>query len=141
MNVTMIRNAMRCAIALTLLGAAVGAASEQSAVTTGKWGGDGIEITITASGARIQYDCAAGSVDEPIVVNRAGTFAARGTHAFGRGGPRNPGQPPPKRNPARYEGTLQGDVMQLKVSLPDLGRTVGEFTLRRGQRARLDRCG
>ena len=141
MNVAMARNAVRCAIGLAVLTAAVGSAAEQSAVTTGNWGGDGIEITITASGARIQYDCAAGIVDEPIVVNRAGTFTARGTHAFGRGGPRNPGQPPPKRNPARYEGTLQGDVMQLKVSLPDLGRTVGEFTLKRGQRARLDRCG
>ena len=115
--------------------------SQPKSMATGVWGGTGIELTVTPSGARISYDCASGKVDEPIVTDHSGAFLARGTHSFGQGGPRGPGRPTPKAHAARYEGKVADDTMQLTVSLPDLGRAVGTFTLKLGQRAQLDRCG
>lgn len=115
--------------------------SDAKAVPIGVWGGKGIRLTVTGAGATVSYDCDAGTIVEPLLTNRSGAFLARGTHTFGRGGPRGPGAPPPRRHNASYQGVLDGDMMRLTVSLPDLGRTLGEFTLELGRRAVLERCG
>jgi hypothetical protein len=104
------------------------------------WGGEGIRMTVTATGATIDYGCAVGAINEQLVVDQSGGFTARGTHSFGRGGPREPGDPPLRVHPARYEGTTDGKTMQLAVFLPELSRKVGEFLLERGRPPSLDRC-
>ena len=117
------------------------AQSTKTPVATGIWGGKGIQITVTASGATIEYDCDAGRIDERLQADASGKFIANGTHAFGRGGPRYEGEPRPKPHVARYEGHVNGKKMDVTISLPDLGRKVGEFSLELGKRALLDRCG
>jgi hypothetical protein len=119
----------------------VGAQSAATPVPVGKWGGKGLQLTVTTVGARLDYGCDAGTIGEQLMAGPSGVFVAQGTHAFGRGGPRSQGEPPPKPHRARYEGALNGDTLRLTVSLPDLGRKVGVFTLELGQRASLERCG
>ena len=126
---------------LATCGGGIDAPSDRTPVPPGTWGGKGIQMTVTSTGATIEYDCAAGTVDERLLADGAGNFAAAGTHAFGQGGPREKGDRPPKPHAARYEGTRMGSEMRLTVSLPELGRTVGEFTLELGHRGSLDRCG
>jgi len=106
-------------------------------LSPGVWGGEGILLTVTATGATVDYGCDAGTIDEPLT---PGSFTASGTYAFGRGGPRHPDDPPLKAHAARYEGTTNGGTMQLAVTLPELSRRVGEFRLVRGRQPLLDRC-
>ena len=137
------RNSTRIVTVLLVLvfDAGVGTQSAQMPVPTGIWGGKGIQLTVTAAGATIDYGCDAGTIDERLLSHPSGRFAARGTHSFGRGGPRQRGNPSPKVHKTSYEGIRNGDTMRLTVSLPDLGRKVGEFTLELGRRAALERCG
>ena len=126
---------------MSVFDAVVGTQSAQMPVPTGVWGGKGIQLTVTATGATVDYGCDAGTIDERLLSDPAGRFAARGSHSFGRGGPRQRGDPAPKVQRARYQGTRNGDTMQLTISLPELARKVGEFSLELGRRASLERCG
>ena len=124
-----------------MLSVRLGAQSSQTQVPTGVWDGKGIQLTVTTAGARIDYDCETGTIAGQLLFDRSGKFTASGTHSFGRGGPRQPGGAARKIHKASYEGSLDGVTMRLTVSLPDLGRKLGEFTLELGRRASLERCG
>lgn len=118
-----------------------GTQSAQNAVPVGSWGGEGIQVKVKTDGAAIDYGCDSGTIDEPLRTDKHGKFSARGTHTFGSGGPRNMGDPAPKPRQARYTGVRDGNTLQLTVYLPDLNRKIGEFTLRLGHSATLERCG
>jgi hypothetical protein len=135
------RFTMAAALLVSVCSAGAGTLSAQSPVPTGVWGGKGIQLTVTAGGATIDYGCDAGTIDEQLLAGSSGKFTARGKHSFGRGGPRQPDDAAPKPHRARYEGTLNGNTIRLSVFLPDLARQVGEFTLERDRRADLERCG
>lgn len=119
----------------------VGTESSGDLVPTGVWGGKGIQLTVTEKGAVIDYGCDSGTIDGRLKTDARGRFVANGTHVFGTGGPRHPGDPGPKAHQARYEGLRSGDKLELTVALPELNRTLGTFTLRLGQRPTLERCG
>jgi hypothetical protein len=134
---------MKVMLVLTMLlfACQVGTQTAQQTVPNGVWGGNGIQLTVTAKGAVIDYGCDSGTIDERLRPDSRGRFSARGTHAFGRGGPRQPGDPAPKPREARYEGVRKGSTLELTVLIPDLNRKLGEFTMRLGQRPILERCG
>jgi hypothetical protein len=108
-------------------------------VATGAWGGTSIRLEVTAQGATIEYDCAHGTIDEPLVTDRDGRFTASGTHVREHGGPIRQDEQP-DRHPARYQGQLTGDTLRLIVMLTDLQQNVGTFTLMRGVTGRVFKC-
>ena len=128
-------------LVISLFACNVGTPSAQEPVPTGVWGGKGIQLTVTENGAGIDYGCDSGTIEGRLKSDSRGKFSARGTHLFGRGGPRNEGDPPRKPRQARYEGVRKGDKLELTVLLPDLNRDLGTFTLRLGERPILERCG
>ena len=128
-------------LVISLFACEVGTQTAQEPVPTGVWGGKGIQLTVTAKGAGIDYGCDSGTIDERLRSDSRGNLSARGTHVFGRGGPRQPGDRAPKPRQARFEGVRNGDTLQLTVLLPELNRKLGEFTLQRGRRPTLERCG
>lgn len=105
----------------------------------GEWGGKGIRLVTTETGATIEYDCAAGRIETPIRPDPDGDFEARGTHTFERGGPSQPGPPPPA-HVAVYRGWTDGTRLRLTVRLPDLDREIGTFELERGRAPALEKC-
>jgi hypothetical protein len=109
-------------------------------IPQGIWGGVGIQMIVTAAGASIDYGCDAGTVDQPLSVSLNERFSLQGTYSFGRGGPRQVGDPPSKPQPARYEGTSDGKQLTLSVFLPDLARSAGDYRLEFGRQGSLDRC-
>lgn len=115
--------------------------SAQEPIPAGLWGGKGIQLTVTATGAAIDYGCDSGTIDGKLRTDSQGKLSARGTHVFGQGGPRNPGDPAPKPREARYEGVRTGDKLELSVLLPELNRDLGKFTLQLSKRPTLERCG
>ena len=128
-------------LVITLLLTAAGPCSRELAgpVAPSQWGGDHVGLTVTATGGTLEYDCAAGTIDQPIVASVDGNFVALGTHSPGHGGPIMQGEVPVRR-PARYNGWTDGEAMTLKVTLTDSNETLGTFRLTRGQTGRIMRC-
>ena len=91
-----------------------------------------------ASG-RLDYDCAAGTIDGPLLLDAAGRYVATGTHTPGTGGPVQVEVTPPA-HPATYSGSVRGDTMTLVVDVPAIGARIGPGTLRRGAEPMLMRC-
>jgi hypothetical protein len=107
-------------------------------VKPGNWGGEHIGLVVAQSAATVEYDCAHGSIDEPLVAAE-GRFSALGTHTREHGGPVREGEPA-DTHPARYEGRIDADKMTLDVTLTDSGEKLGTFTLLRGQSPRVFKC-
>jgi hypothetical protein len=105
----------------------------------GSWGGAGIALEITAAGATIEYDCAHGTIDRPIVTDGNGRFSAEGTHVREHGGPIRIDDVP-DRHPARYDGEVSGNVMRFSVTLLDTMQSLGPFTAARGVAGRVLKC-
>jgi hypothetical protein len=135
--------ALICGLVLTygLVTKSAEADSVVKSVPTGSWGGEHIRLDVTETGAKVEFDCAVGTIDEPLLLDKAGNFEARGTHAFARGGPGRPGMPALHRQrPALYRGWTDAREMRLTVTLLDTGHDVGTFSLGQGRRANLERC-
>ena len=125
--------------ALLLIAAGPCAKDLAGPLSQSEWGGEHIGLTVSPSGGAIEYDCASGTIDQPIVAGSSGNFIAQGTHTKGHGGPMMQGEIP-DRHPARYDGWTDGETMRLTVTLTDAGEKMGSFTLTRGQSPRVFRC-
>jgi hypothetical protein len=102
------------------------------------WAGSHISLTITVNGGLVEYDCAEGEILEPIrPVN--GRFSVRGIHREGTGGPVGI-DPIAVPRPARYEGVITDDRMNLTVTLTDRNERLGVFNLRGGAESQLVKC-
>ena len=132
---------MRIASALLAVALAAGCATAQPAgeALVGMWGGPRIGLELTPAGGSVAYDCAAGTIDEPIRPDAAGRFAGAGSHVPGHGGPDRIGEVPP-RFPARYAGRIDGATMVLRVTVPARDLELGPFRLRRDAPPELLRC-
>ena len=125
-------------LALALAASACASVPPAGVPVTGRWGGDHVGLELTPSGGTLDYDCAAGRIDGPVLPRADGTFQAFGIHTPGTGGPERVGVVPPSHS-ARYDGSLRGDSMTLQVRV-ETGVLVGPFTLRRGAEPLLMRC-
>lgn len=108
-------------------------------VEIGAWGGDHLRVDVTPGGGTTEYDCAHGTIDEPLVADRNGRFSASGTHTFEHGGPIRADELP-DRHPARYDGQVSGDTLRFSVTVTDRQQTLGAFTVTRGAASRLVKC-
>jgi len=111
----------------------------------GSWGGPHIGLAFQGGLADVTFDCASGTIDDPVYPAKDGSFAAKGTYRTGAPGPIKVGQffksqgalfagRAPKR-PAK-DGPR---TMTLSVALED-GTTLGPFTLSEGAPPQLTRC-
>jgi hypothetical protein len=112
---------------------------DSGGATVGPWGGDHIRVEVVANGATVEYDCARGTIDEPIVIGKGAHFSARGTYTFEHRSSRR-GDDPADRHPARYSGRMVGDVMELTVTVTDKRQRFGTFMLFLRHPAHLVKC-
>lgn len=73
----------------------------------GAWGGRGLSVVVTDAGATLEFDCAHGTIDQPIWPTRLGRFTASGSYTAEKPGPIGP-LPPPAQS-ARYSGQIRGN--------------------------------
>ena len=106
---------------------------------TGKWGGDHIGLLVSDSSATLEYDCAHGTIDEPIIPDDDGKFEVIGVHVFEHGGPIRLGEAADE-HPALYKGNIVGNEMTLTVVLTDRKTEIGTFSLTRGVNALINKC-
>jgi hypothetical protein len=114
-------------------------ATMSKTLAAGVWGGDHLRMDVNESGAALDYDCAAGMIERPIVLDDGGRFDIKGTFIPQHGGPVRRDEEI-KARPARYVGRIRGDVLTLTVSLADPEEAVGEFTLTHGDEGRVMKC-
>lgn len=105
----------------------------------GQWGGTHVGLALGSGGGRTDYDCAAGTIDEPLVPDGAGRFTARGRHVPGHGGPDRANDVAPSYA-ALYSGVVRGDLMSLRVEVSGMNVVIGPYALRRGGEPLLMRC-
>jgi hypothetical protein len=102
----------------------------------GVWGGPHAGIQFQGGLADVQFDCASGTIDEPLGLE--GKFLVKGTYRTGAAGPIRVGQIF-RSQPATYSGEVVKTVMTLNVMLED-GTALGPFTLTQGAAPELTRC-
>lgn len=127
------------AVGLPLI-ASMAMANTQKAerIAMGVWGGQHINMDVGERTATIEYDCAHGEIEGPLVVDSEGEFQLRGTFTRERGGPVRADdvlQP----EPATYSGTIKGNRMTLKLKLLDEDESE-TFTLEKGKSGELFKC-
>jgi hypothetical protein len=126
-------------LALIALGACQAAPPLITAPLTGSWGGRHIALELASHGGTLEYDCAAGTIDEPVRPDSAGRFFVHGTHTPGHGGPDRVGEQAPVL-PADYEGRISGSRMTLSVRVVPSGLELGPFMIERGATPMVVRC-
>ncbi|MBD0370067.1 MAG: hypothetical protein ICV60_04480 [Pyrinomonadaceae bacterium] len=108
---------------------------DNSSIPAGIWGGEHIRLQITDKGAKVEFDCAHGTIDAPVVLNSKGRFDVGGGFV-----PERSRREEANNRPARYAGEVDDDTMTLTVTLTDSSEKVGPFTLNRGSQGRLFKC-
>lgn len=105
---------------------------------TGEWGGRHVGLALGEASGRLDYDCAAGTIDGPLIPRRDGSFEAEGRHTPGTGGPERVGEVRPSYR-TLYRGSVRGTRMTLQARMEN-GVLLGPFTLERGAEPILMRC-
>src|SRR5262245_66200565 len=112
--------------------------AEPRTLAQGVWGGDHLRMEIGRERTRLEYDCATGTIDQPIVLDADGKFTEKGSYAPEHHGPRRDGQAGTAR--AVYVGRGNADTMTLTVTRQASAQRVGRFTLTRGNDPLLTKC-
>ena len=106
-------------------------------IPTGNWGGEHIKMKVTSKSATIEYDCATGVIQGPLVIDHNGNFNLRGTHHRERGGPVRADESA-RQVPATYTGSVKGNTMTLNLKVSNSEDET--FTLVKGQEGELFKC-
>ncbi len=105
----------------------------------GSWAGNHISIEVTEQGAKIEYDCASGTIDKKIILDKNHRFNVLGTHTEEHGGPVRQNEQS-NNYPVRFIGRIRGRKMTLVIKRKDNNKMIGTFILIRGQESSLVKC-
>jgi hypothetical protein len=125
---------VRALLAFVLLLAAV----RLDHVPIGEWGGPHVRLTVRENGASVEFDCAHGTIDEPLKLDEKGRFDAAGRLIPEHMGPVRKDEREISQK-ARYLGSTDGATLGFQV-VPEGGEPIGPFTARLRGRARLVKC-
>lgn len=120
-----------------LLVSVVAKTQKMHRIPIGVWGGEHIRIEVGAKSATVEYDCATGVIEGPLVVDSDGHFNLRGTHKMERGGPVRQDEEP-EQHPATYTGSIKRNTMTLTLKFADFEAET--FTLEKGKPGELFKC-
>ena len=102
------------------------------------WGGEHVRMELTKTGASLDFDCAMGTIGQPLALSSDGTFRATGTYTRERGGPVT--KDGNQAVAATYVGTIKGEAMHLQIGLVSSKETVGTYDLVRGSFGHVMKC-
>jgi len=107
-------------------------------LAAGVWGGPHVSVAVGSQSAEVEYDCAHGLIEGPLVVDEEGKFTWRGTFTPERGGPVRQGDSA-RAQPATYSGEINGNTMTLQLKIGDSDDTEN-FTLEKDKPGKLVKC-
>lgn len=137
-------------VLLTILGEGRYCRDQQGALTKvpaegndrlakGVWGGEHIRLEVTDTGADVEYDCAHGTIDEPVILDSAGNFDVKGRYTPQHAGPIR-GDEQGNSSSVRYVGHARDTELTLTITIPEKKETIGNFTLTHRSDGRLMKC-
>ena len=138
----MITRPIAAGLGVLVLGTMVACATlapDERRVANGMWSGPHVALSVTDTGAHVEFDCASGDIAQPLTLDASGTLSVDGVYVREHGGPIRVGEVP-DRNPARYAGRVAGTTLTLDVVLTDSNEKVGSFTLERGAESGVRKC-
>ncbi|MFZ0311687.1 MAG: hypothetical protein WAL85_03160 [Candidatus Korobacteraceae bacterium] len=115
-------------------------ASPTKAVPNGVWGGEHIRMEVNDSGADIEFDCARGSISQPLELDDKGRFKVQGIYNAETPAPAAvDGGVAASGVKATYTGALNGSSLRLEVLIEgqDMPRT---FDLVQDDQGHLAKC-
>jgi hypothetical protein len=125
---------------------------ESKTLAEGIWGGQQVRLSVTKSGAEVEFSCAHGTIDQAIEMDNEGRFDARGTYEDESVGPVKgtsirvedqtiqPSASSDNAQPVRYTGRVTAQKMVLTVTITKTDRVIGTFSLIQGATPRLHKC-
>ena len=108
-------------------------------VSNGQWGGQGIHLEVDDKSAKVEFDCAHGTIQGPLTLDSKGEFKSKGTFARERGGPVRSDQSPSDQA-AVYSGSIKGETMTLELRLEGQDQPLNSYVLTQGKSGRLRKC-
>jgi hypothetical protein len=108
-------------------------------IAKGTWTGEHIRLEVAEQGADVEFDCAHGHIDGPLLLDQNGKFDRSGSYTPEHGGPVRAGEMPPTEE-AHYVGVQEGAAIKLKIMLTRAGEVVGSFVVSRNGIGRLMKC-
>jgi hypothetical protein len=118
--------------------ACLAASGGERRVALGDWGGEHVRMSVEEKGARLEFDCARGTVDEVLTLDDEGRFSAKGRFVREHGGPTRKDEAE-GAVPARYRGSTDATTLTLTITLED-AQVLGPFRLTLGGRGRIVKC-
>jgi hypothetical protein len=136
---------LRWALAATVMLSAIPGMARQKTesrklIPEGDWGGNHVSMMVAGNSARLDFDCAHGTIEGPLTLDAESRFDLRGSFVKEHGGPIRRGEESAPGEPARYQGKLDGDTIAFEVLLSGSGKSVGSFTASLGKAARVHKC-
>lgn len=98
-------------------------------------------MEVTAEGANLEFDCAHGTIDEPLITDAGGNLEAGGKYFQEHGGPVHVGEETASV-PAHVKGTLNGDMLTLNIQVTTATgpQNLGTYVLKMGSGGNVFRC-
>jgi hypothetical protein len=127
------------AVAAATLGFGPPGGRETKRVSAGTWGAMGVNMEVTDSGAQIEYDCAHGTIDQPLLLDADGRLDVKGRHFREHGGPIRQDEES-RGEPVRYVGQVTGDTLTLTVKPTGSDTPIRSVELVRGKTGRIHKC-
>lgn len=113
---------------------------KEARLKAGVWGGNRINLEVTDESTLVEFDCAHGTINHPVILDQQGRFDARGTYVSEGHGPARAGDKA-EGSPARYYGSVSGETMSLTVEVDGSSATKTSYTLTHGRQGKLTKCG
>jgi hypothetical protein len=125
-------------LAAASLAIACGGGGALDRVPEGDWGGEHVALTVEATGARVEFDCAHGAATAGLSLDGEGRFDVPGYFVPEHGGPSRDEQQDPL--PARYVGTSDGREIRFSIQITGDATILGPFSAKRGAPPQLFKC-
>ena len=125
--------------AFLVIGLALIACPQTPTTVIGTWRSLAAELTVTEQGGSIQFGCATGTIDAPIVMNAKGEFSVNGTYTQLSGVAPPPNSPPPTSQPTVYTGRVSGNNLSFTGRFQN-GTNTGSITVVRDGPAHVIYC-
>jgi hypothetical protein len=119
--------------------AAASAGAPPGAPLVGAWNGAHLSMELTATGGKIEFDCAHGEIDGPLVPDDEGRFDLPGRYVEEHGGPVR-GDAPDAAVAVRFTGRITNGRMKLTIIRGETNRRLGTFDLTRGGESTVLKC-
>jgi hypothetical protein len=120
-------------------GLAIDGEARTKGLLVGLWGGEHISMQVTERRTTVEYDCARGTIDQRIALDRRGRFDVSGIHISEHGGPVRRDEKLASY-PVRFVGQVDGKRMELSVTNSVTKTLVGNFSLVYGDEPKLRKC-